>query len=118
MQNYRKLQVWQIAHGMTLAIYRASKEFPRDEQFGLTSQVRRSSSSIEANLAESSGRGSDSDFARFVQIAIGSACETDCHLLLARDLGYLSDEQHKLLEDKAESVRRMLIALLKSLNSR
>lgn len=118
MQNYRNLEVWQIAHGLTLAIYRASREFPSEEKFGLTSQLRRSSSSVEANLTEGTGRGSDTDFARFVQIAIGSACETDCHLLLARDLGYLDDEEHKLLEQQAESVRRMLIALLKSLNRR
>lgn len=115
MQNYRNLEVWKIAHGMTLGIYRASKDFPREEQFGLTSQLRRSSCSIEANLAEGSGRGSDTDFARFVQIAIGSACETDCHLLLARDLGYLDDEQHTVLAEQAQSVRKMLISLLKAL---
>jgi four helix bundle protein len=115
MQDFRNLQVWQRAHQLTLQIYRLTKRFPDDERFGLTSQLRRAASSVEANLAEGSARGGDADFARFVQIAIGSICETDCHLLLARDLGYLDAEQYELISTQAHDVRRMLIALLKSL---
>ena len=115
MQDYRNLEVWRVAHELTLAIYRVTQGFPTDERFGLTSQLRRSSSSIGANLAEGTGRGSDTDFARFVQIAIGSACETDCHLLLACDLGYLEESKHRALQNEAHKIRRMLITLLKTL---
>jgi four helix bundle protein len=75
MQDFRKLEVWQLAHKLTLAIYRLTKAFPSEERFGLTDQMRRAAVSIEANLAEGTGRGGDADFARFVQIAFGSACE-------------------------------------------
>ena len=115
MQDFRKLEVLQIAHAMTLAIYRRTRTFPEDERFGLTSQLRRSSSSIGANLAEGCGRGSDTDFARFVQIAMGSASEAEYHLLLARDLRYLQEDTHHDLEDQAQQVKRMLASLLKTL---
>src|SRR5262245_8077678 len=95
MQDFRNLQVWQKAHQLTLEIYRLTKRFPDDERFGLTSQMRRSASSVEANLAEGSARGGDADFARFVQIAVGSICEVDCHLILARDLGYLESDKYE-----------------------
>ena len=115
MQDFRKLEVWQIAHAMTLSIYRVIKDFPAEERFGLTSQLRRSSSSVGANLAEGCGRSSDADFARFVQIAMGSASEVEYHLLLARDLDYLSENEHHNLEGEAQRVKRMLAALLKTL---
>src|SRR5215213_1558381 len=85
MQDFRKLEVWQLAHELTLSVYRQTKTFPSDERFGLTSQVRRAACSIEANLAEGCGRGSDTDFSRFVQMAMGSACEVQCHLQIAFD---------------------------------
>jgi four helix bundle protein len=115
VQDFRNLQVWQKAHQFTLGIYRATKRFPDDERFGLTSQMRRAASSIGANLAEGCARGGDVDFARFVQIAVGSASEMECHLLLARDLGYLEEAAFDQLNAAAVEVRRMLIALLKSL---
>ena len=77
MQDFRELKVWQKAHELTLAVYRATQSFPRDELYGLTSQLRRSASSIPANLAEGRCRRSDRDFGRFVGIALGSASETD-----------------------------------------
>ena len=86
MQNYQKLNVWEKAHSVVLDVYLLSKNFPRDERFGLTSQIRRSASSIPANIAQGSARGSDADYARFLYIAMGSAAELDYHLLLARDL--------------------------------
>jgi four helix bundle protein len=115
MQDFRNLQVWQKAHQLTLEVYRVTKRFPDDERFGLTSQLRRASSSVGANRAEGSARGGDADFARFVQIATGSICEVDCHLLLAKDLGYLDSEHYERLALLAQEVRRMLIAFLKSL---
>lgn len=115
MQPFENLRVWQDAHALTLEIYRATSGFPRDERFGLTSQVRRSASSIGANLAEGSSRGSDADFARFVQIAVGSASETVNHLLLARDLGLMPHSDARRLVEWATAVRKQLVALLKRL---
>lgn len=115
MQDFRNLEVWRIAHGLTLGVYRATSHFPSEERFGLTSQLRRAAASIESNLAEGCGRGSDADFARFTQVALGSASEVECQLLLARDLGYLEEESHTLLEDQAQRVKRMLASLLKTL---
>lgn len=115
MQDFRNLEVWKLAHKMTLGIYSATRSFPVDERFGLTSQLRRSAASIGANLAEGCGRGGDKDFARFVQIAIGSASEVEYHLLLASDLGYLDSNLHHDLSASASQAKRMLIALLKRL---
>jgi four helix bundle protein len=117
MQDFRNLEVWQKAHQLTLAIYQHTESFPSEEQYGLTSQLRRSGSSIPANLAEGCGRGSDADFARFVQMAIGSANEVDYHLLLARDLGYLSDEEYETCKERTNRVLRMLHGLLKRLRA-
>jgi four helix bundle protein len=117
MQDFRELKVWQKAFQFALAVYRVTKAFPSDERYGLTSQLRRSASSIPANLAEGCGRGSDSDFARFCQIAMGSACEAECQLLLAFELGYLpSDEYDRLIMDIQE-VKRMLSSLINRLRS-
>lgn len=117
MQDFRRLEVWQIAHELTLSVYRVTKSFQTDERFGLTGQLRKACSSIEANLAEGCGRGSDADFSRFVQIAMGSASETQCHLLLARDLGYLAEHAHCELEERVQRVKRMLASLLKTFNN-
>jgi four helix bundle protein len=83
MQNFRNLKVWDRAHALTLDVYQSSRSFPRDEMYGLTSQMRRASASIGANIAEGSCRGGDIDFARFLQIATGSASELEYHLILA-----------------------------------
>ena len=87
MQDFRNLSVWRLAHELTLAAYRETSRFPSSEQFGLTSQMRRSAASIATNIAEGCGRGSDADFGRFLQIALGSASELEYQLLLAADLG-------------------------------
>jgi len=89
MRNFMDLRVWQEAHVLSLDAYGLTRRFPREELYGLTSQIRRSCVSIEANLAEGCGRRSDGELARFVQIAMGSASELACHLLLARDLSLL-----------------------------
>lgn len=86
MQNYKNLRVWEDAHALVLEIYNATRSFPNDERYGLTSQIRRAAVSIPSNIAEGTGRGSDADFARFVQFAVGSISEVDYQLLLARDL--------------------------------
>jgi four helix bundle protein len=86
MRNYKDLQVWQKAHRLALGTYAATRGFPPDERFALTSQIRRSSASIPANLAEGCGRRSEGEMARFLQIAMGSGAELSYHLLLAKDL--------------------------------
>jgi four helix bundle protein len=112
MQDFRNLKVWQKGHALTLAVYRATARFPKEELFGLTSQMRRSAASIPTNLAEGCGRGTDADFGRFLQISMGSACELDYQLLLARDLGYLPEDVHADLFRDVTEIKRMLSALI------
>ncbi len=111
MRNYKDLMVWEKAHKLTLAIYKETNAFPKEERFGLTSQVRRASSSIPANLAEGCGRRSDGEMGRFVQIAMGSGAELSYHLLLCRDLGILGNAEFSSLSANLEEVMRMLSAL-------
>ena len=120
MQNFRKLQVWEKSHNLTLRIYRLTSKFPREEIYGLTSQIRRACASIPTNIAEGCGRESSADFARFLQIAIGSASETEYLILLAHDLKYLTADQHAELMDTTIRVKKMLSALVKNvrMNSR
>jgi four helix bundle protein len=108
MQDFRNLKVWQKAHALTLEVYRGTRNFPTDESFGLTAQLRRSCASVPANLAEGCARASDVDFARFVNNAAGSASETDYHLLLARDLSYLPESAYIPLLERVSEVKRML----------
>ena len=112
MKGFKELKVWQKAHAMTIAVYDMTRAFPREELFGLTSQLRRSASSIGANIAEGCGRRSDGEVARFLQIARGSASEIEYHILLARDLHYLREEQFRELSHQADELQRMLTALI------
>jgi four helix bundle protein len=112
MQDFRKLKVWHKAHELVLAVYRSTAGYPKEELFGLTSQTRRAASSIPTNMAEGCGRGSDADFARFLWMANGSACELDYHLLLAHDLQLLSGERYQQLAAKLDEVKRMLASLI------
>jgi four helix bundle protein len=115
MQDYRKLVVWQRAHQLTLAVYTATKTFPDDERYGLTSQTRCAALSIPANIVEGCGRGTQAEFRRFLYIAMGSARELDYHLLLAHDLGYLSDPKHHELARDLDEIQRMLNAFIQRL---
>ena len=117
MQDFRKLKVWAKAHALTLDIYRASKLFPREEMYGLTSQMRRASVSIGANIAEGVCRKGDVDFARFLQIGLGSASELEYHLLLARDLELFGTEDYQRLSAEAVEVKRMLASLMQKLRA-
>jgi len=117
MKDFRTLQVWRKAHELTLEVYQATKQFPQDERFGLTSQMRRSSSSIPTNIAEGCGRATNSDFKRFLQIAFGSASELDYQLILSTDLGFMSDESHGELEGRTLEVKRMLSSLIRKIQS-
>lgn len=118
MRNYEDLLVWQKAHVLTLAIYKATRCFPNEERFGLTSQIRRSSASIGANLAEGCGRRSDGEMGRFVHIAMGSAAELSYHLRLAGDLDLLSKSSAEQLRSDLNEVMRMLSSLSLKLKPR
>ncbi len=92
MKDFRTLQVWRKSHSLTIELYKETTLFPKEEVYGITSQLRRAMSSVPTNLAEGCGRGSDKDFARFVKIAMGSASESEYLILLCGDLNYLSKE--------------------------
>ncbi|MFQ5520928.1 MAG: four helix bundle protein [Candidatus Methylomirabilia bacterium] len=117
MRDFRELKVWEKAHHLTLAVYNATTTFPRDELYGLTSQIRRSCASIPANIAEGCGRGGDAEFGRFLQIAMGSASELEYHLLLACDLKFLDNADYKHLASEVTEVKRMLTAFIQKLNA-
>ncbi len=117
MTDFKQLKVWKKAHEMALNTYRLTSTFPKDEMYGLTSQLRRSAASIGANIAEGCGRRSDGEMYRFLQIARGSACEIEYHFLLARDLRFLSEESFRKLTSQADEVQRMLTALMQSVRA-
>jgi four helix bundle protein len=117
VKDFHELKVWQKAHQLALAVYRLTAGFPREELYGLTSQLRRSSSSIPANLAEGCGRNGDAEFARFCSIAAGSASELEYHLLLAKDLGLLQHRDHEEMVQRTTEVKRMLTALAQKLSA-
>lgn len=117
MKDFRDLKVWEKAHTLVLACYATAKAFPKEEIFGLVSQIRRASSSIPANIAEGCGRRGNAELHRFLQIAMGSASELEYHLLLAKDLGYLKTEDHMKLQPSLEEVRRMLASLIRKVAS-
>ena len=108
MGDYRNLKVWERAHRLTLEVYSATQSFPKDELFGLTSQLRRAAASVPANIAEGCGRNGDAELARFLTIAMGSANELDYHLLLAHDLGYLPSARYEDLATEAQGVAKVL----------
>jgi len=117
MQDFRKLNVWEKAHKLTLEIYLPSKKFPKDELFALTNQLRRASSSISANIAEGCGRSSQKEFHFFLSVAIGSASEVEYFLLLAKDLNYLLEIDYKKLDEQVNQIKRKLIALMKRVDN-
>jgi four helix bundle protein len=112
MQNFKDLLIWQEAHQLTLKIYDSSKGFPKDELFGVTSQLRRAATSIPCNIAEGCGRYTSKDFANFLQIALGSTNETDYLTLLAKDLNYLTEDKFIALQQQINKIRAMNIKLI------
>jgi four helix bundle protein len=117
VKDFKNLTAWSRAHGLTLEVYDATKGFPRDEAFGLTSQLRRACASIPANIAEGCGRSGDTELARFLVIASGSASEVEYHLLLARDLNYLSHDKYVNLNGQVNELKRMLTAFIQKLKA-
>ena len=112
MQDFRKLRVWQANRELTVLVYRVTRDFPREERYGLTAQMRSAAVSIGANIAEGCGRGSRADMQRFVQIAIGSSVELLHHLITSLDLGFLAQDRFDEVERKNEAIRKMLSRLI------
>jgi len=115
MRNFKELQVWQKAHRMVIELYRITKGFPADEQFGLVSQLRRSAASVSANIAEGCGRNGNRELSRFLSIAAGSASETEYHILLARDLRLISNHDYLELDRQIKEIKRMLYSFMQKL---
>ena len=112
MQNYNDLKVWAKEHALTLNVYGVTKTFPKYELYSLTNQLRRASSSIPANIAEGCGKNSQSEFAHFLNISLGSANERDYFLLLSKDLRYLPETNFTELEDNINEIKAMLISVI------
>jgi four helix bundle protein len=117
VKDFRELKVWQKAHQLTLAVYQLTASFPREELYGLSSQLRRAGSSIAANLAEGCGRNGDAELARFCSMAMGSASELEYHLLLARDLNLIPPQDYEELHQQTTELKRMLTAFMQKLNA-
>jgi four helix bundle protein len=115
VRDFKQLKVWQKAHLLVLDIYRETRAFPGDQRFGLTAHLLRSATSIPSNIAEGCGRDTDVELARFLSIAAGSASETEYQLLLARDLGYLTEPDHHKLDTHVNEVKRMLNSFIQRL---
>jgi four helix bundle protein len=118
MKDFRSLKVWEKAHELTLAIYETTREFPKHEIYGVTSQIQRAAVSVPTNIAEGCGKDSDAELKRYSLIAMGSSSELEYLLLLARDLGYLPAENYQILQSKLIEVRKMLNAFIQHLKGK
>lgn len=116
MRDFKKFEVWQLSHQLTLKIYKSTKFFPKEEVFGLTSQIRRSFASIGYNISEGSGRNSDKEFAHFINIVLGSSNEAENQLILSRDLEYLSENNFQELSEELILLKKKLVTLWNRLN--
>lgn len=117
MKDFRDLQIWEKGHQLARAVYQATGSFPKEELYGLTSQLRRASASIPTNIAEGCGRQGDADFARFLQMAMGSASETDYLLILAKDLQFLKLKSYQELAEEITTLKKMLNSFLQKLRA-
>jgi four helix bundle protein len=117
VRDFKKLAVWTKSHQLTLKVYKATGSFPKEELYGLTSQLRRATASVPANITEGCGRDTPADFARFLQIAMGSASETEYHLLLAKDLGYIAESDYENFERDIIEVKRMLASFIQTIKA-
>jgi four helix bundle protein len=118
IKSYRDLEVWQKARKLVKEIYTLSQNFPREEQFGLTSQIRRAAISIPSNIAEGHSRQSTKDYISFISIAIGSVAEVDTQLVLAQDLNYISPQDYSAVESNIHSLQQMLHKLRSALKAK
>jgi len=115
MRDHRKLEAFELADGLALQVYKATRDFPAEERFGLTSQIRRAAVSIGANIVEGSARASEADYVRFLNIAYSSACELEYELSIASRLGYLDAGANVLLvASRTCRALRGLVAAIKN----
>jgi len=117
MKDFRNLKVWEKAHRLTLKIYKVTEQFPREELYGLTSQIRRAAVSIPTNIAEGCVRSSDADFSRFLYIAVGSTSELEYLILLSMDLKIIKSELHLELNNEINEIKKMLISMIQKLKA-
>jgi four helix bundle protein len=117
MKDFRQLAVWKKSHDLTLVLYEATALFPREEVYGLSAQIRRAASSVPANIAEGCGADGDVELARYCRIARASASELEYHILLARDLRFLSADVHEQLTERVVEIKRMLTGLIQKLSA-
>tara|TARA_R110000868_G_scaffold100301_2_gene275864 strand:- start:19752 stop:20108 length:357 start_codon:yes stop_codon:yes gene_type:complete len=117
MRDFKKHEIWRLSHELTLEIYKITDSFPKEEIYGLTSQRRRSSSSIPTNISEGCGRDSDSEFNRFLTIALRSANETEYLIILAKDLSYLEETPANSLVENINLIKRKTYQLKQKLNN-
>lgn len=117
MQNYKDLKVWKQAHQFTLEVYGVTKQFPKEEIYCLTNQLRRAASSIPANIAEGCGKNSQAEFAHFLNISLGSANEAEYFLILSKDLKYLNENIFDAFVKIINEIKAMLIALISKVRS-
>ncbi len=118
LKTYKDLKVWQKSYQLCLKIYTITRDFPKQETYGLTSQIRRAAISIPSNIAEGYGRKTTPDYIRYLYIAYGSNCELETQILLSGDLEYINSEKLKEIQEAMGEVERMLKALIKSLEKR
>ncbi len=117
MKDFRSLKVWEKAHALTLAIYKSTENFPKQEMYALTSQIQRAAVSIPTNIAEGCGKDSDAELKRYFVISMGSASELEYLLILARDLGYLPENTFRSMTNDLVEVRKMLNAFIQKLKA-
>lgn len=116
MKTFRDLLIWQKAMKLVTLCYEVSKKFPKEEQYGLTNQIRRCSVSIPSNISEGYGRGSGNEFNRFLKIALGSLFEFQTQIEIALNLKYISSEEYNIIYEDSRELERMLTAFIKTLN--
>lgn len=111
MRDFKKYEIWQLSHSITLEVYKITSKFPKEELYGLSSQIRRAVASIPTNICEGCGRNSDKEFNQFLNIALGSANETEYLLILAKDLNYLNRELFEVLEKEINIIKSKIYKL-------
>lgn len=117
MKDFRNLKVWEKSHKLALSIYKVTQKYPKEEKYGLINQMRRAVVSIPGNISEGCGKYTDSDFARYIQIALGSSSEMEYYIELSHDLRYLNKHEFNLLLARVQEIKKMLITLNKTLRS-
>ena len=116
MNNFRELKVWKKAVELATRIYQLTDDYPKQEMYGLTSQIRRCTVSISSNIAEGAGRRSNKDFRHFLDITTGSCYELETQLIISKNLDYISEHEFKILKSDLTEIQKMIYALIKSLN--